>query len=139
HGPNKHEWADFETYNITLEQQLFDGRGGFEVAYNRDLLDNGNVMGLDSVISGYTLRVDMNSHLANGQVNPNFGRPFTTASSKASVREYDREAVRGTVYYDLDLREKGPGWLGRLLGRHRLTGSYTKLDNQTLLQNGNFA
>ena len=52
-------------------------RAGFELAANRDSLENGNWLGLDSIISGYALRVDMQSHLPNGMVNPNFGRPST--------------------------------------------------------------
>jgi outer membrane receptor protein involved in Fe transport len=139
HGPNKHEWTDFKAYNATIEQRLFDGKGGIELAFYREDLDNGNFIGLDSTISGYTLRVDMNSHLGNGQVNPNFGRPFTTAYSKASVRNYEKDAVRGTLFYDLDLRDKGPKWLGRLLGTHRITGTYTELDNSAFLSNNNYA
>ncbi len=140
HGPNKHEWADFQAYNGSIEQGFFDGKAGAELSFYHELLENGNVLGLDSTISGYTLRVDMNSHLGNGAVNPNFGRPFVTAYSKATVRDYEKNATRGTLYYDLDLRDSGgPKWLGKLLGRHRLTGTYTALDNQALLSNSNFA
>jgi hypothetical protein len=139
HGPNKHEWADFQAYNASIEQSFFDGRAGGERSFYRELLENGNVIGLDSVISGYTLRVDMNSHLGNGQLNPNFGRPFVTAYSKATFRDYEKNAARGTLYYDLDMRDAGPKWLGKLLGRHRLTGSYTELDNSAFLSNNNFA
>jgi hypothetical protein len=139
HGPNKHEWADFEAYNFTLEQRFFDGKAGAELSFYHELLENGNTTGLDSTISGYALRVDMNSHLGNGQVNPNFGRPFVVGYSRANVRDYAKNAVRGTAYYDLDLRDKGAEWLGKLLGRHRLTGTYTELDNKTFLSNGNFA
>lgn len=139
HGPNKHEWADFQAYNATLEQSFLDGKAGAEISAYHELLKNGNVIGLDSTISGYTLRVDMNSHLGNGQVNPNFGRPFVTAYSKATLRDYSKKATRGTLYYDLDLRDNGATWLGRLLGRHRLTGTYTELDNKAFLSNNNFA
>lgn len=139
HGPNKHEWSELETYNVTLEQQLFDGDGGFELAFNRDRLDNGATLGLDSVISGYTLRVDMNEYLGNGQPNPNFGRPYTTAYSKATLRNYDRETLRATAYYNLDLRDLGSERVGQALGQHRLTATYTELDNEALLQNNNFA
>lgn len=140
HGPNKHEWADFQAYNGSIEQSFFDGKAGAELSFYHELLENGNVIGLDSTISGYTLRVDMNSHLGNGQVNPNFGRPFVTAYSKATLREYEKNATRGTLYYDLDLRDVGgPKWLGKLLGRHRLTGTYTALDNSAFLSNNNFA
>lgn len=138
HGPNKYEWADFDSYNITLEQRFLEGKAGVEVAFNRETLDNGSAMALDSVISGYTLRVDINTHLPNGQPNPNFGRPFTTGYSRFSVRAYDRDAARATAYYDLDLRKVRDGRLGRFLGRHMLTGTHTRLDNVTQTQNNNF-
>jgi outer membrane receptor protein involved in Fe transport len=138
HGPNKYEWADFDSYNITLEQRFLQNKAGVELSFNRETLDNGSGMGLDSVISGYTLRVDINTHLPNGQINPNFGRPFTTAYSRMSVRAYDRDAARATAYYDLDLRKVREGRLGRFLGRHMLTGTYTQLDNNTQTQNNNF-
>lgn len=140
HGPNKQEWARFHTYNATLEQTLFNGRAGFELAVNRDSLDNGNAMGLDSIISGYTLRVDMETMLPNGQPNPNFGRPFTVAYSKANLRNYVRDTARATAYYNLDLRKVGSRpWIGRLLGQHRFTGTYTDYENTAFLSNGNFA
>ncbi|HYC69836.1 MAG TPA: TonB-dependent receptor plug domain-containing protein [Opitutaceae bacterium] len=139
HGPNKHEWADFEAYNVSLEQRFLEGKGGAELSVYHELLANGNTTSLDSTISGYALRVDMNSHLGNGQVNPNFGRPFVVGYSRANVRDYSKGAVRGTVYYDLDLRDQGSPWLGKLLGRHRLTATYTELDNKTFLSNNNFA
>jgi hypothetical protein len=138
HGPNKHEWADFQAYNFTLEQRLFEGKGGAELSVYHELLENGNTNLLDSTISGYALRVDMNSHLGNGQVNPNFGRPFVVGYSRANVRDYSKNAMRGTLYYDLDLRDKGANWLGKLVGRHRFTGTYTELDNKTFLSNNNY-
>jgi outer membrane receptor protein involved in Fe transport len=141
HGQNKHEWADFEAYDFTIDQRLFNGKGGAEFSFHRELLDNGNVMQLDSVISGYTLRIDMNSHLGDGRVNPNFGRPFVTGYSKATLQRYEQEGMRGTVYYDLDLQNisKRANWIGKLLGHHRLTGTWTSLDNSAFESRNNFA
>ncbi|HEY1111348.1 MAG TPA: TonB-dependent receptor plug domain-containing protein [Opitutaceae bacterium] len=139
HGPNKHEWARFHTYNATIEQRLLDGKAGAELAFNRDSLDNGSMLGLDSIISGYSLRIDMQNKLPDGRPNPNFGRPFTVAYSKASVRAYDRDTARATGYYNLDLRKTGSERLGKILGLHRFTGTYSKYENTALLSNGNFA
>jgi hypothetical protein len=92
------------------------------------------------VISGYTLRLDMIEILGNGERNPNFGRPFTTAYSKASVLANDRDVYRATAYYNLDLREtRGPEWLGKVLGRHVLNASYTDYENVSLLEKNDFA
>lgn len=139
HGPNKHEWSRFNTYNVTMEQRLLEGRAGAELAFNLDSMDNGSVLGLDSIISGYALRIDMQNRLPNGQTNPNFGRPFTVAYSKANIRATDRETLRGTAFYILNLREKGPAWLGKVLGQHRFNGTYTEYRNTAFGSNGNFA
>lgn len=139
HGDNKHEWARFHTYNFTVEQRLLQGRAGAELAFNRDSLDNGSTLGLDSIISGYALRIDMQNKLPNGQTNPNFGRPFTVAYSKASVRSSDRDTARATGFYSLDLRKRGPEWLRQGLGLHRFTGTYSKYINTAQVSDGNFA
>ncbi|HWA26524.1 MAG TPA: TonB-dependent receptor plug domain-containing protein [Lacunisphaera sp.] len=140
HGPNKYEWARFHTYNAALEQRLFDGNGGLELAVNRDVLKNGSTLDLDSIISGYALRIDMQTMLPNGMANPNFGRPFTVAYSKAGLRRYVRDTGRITGFYNLDLRKVGDRpWLGRLLGQHRFTGTYTNYENTAFLSDGNFA
>lgn len=140
HGPNKQEWARFHTYNVTLEQSFLDQRAGVELAFNRDSLQNGSSLGLDSIISGYTLRVDMQTLLPNGQPNPNFGRPFTVGYSKAGLRRFDRDTARATAFYNLDLRKTGNRpWIGQVLGHHRITGTYTDYRNETFLSEGNFA
>jgi catecholate siderophore receptor len=138
HGPNKYEWARWQSANVTAEQLLFDGRGGIELSANREKLDNGSVLPLDSTISGYTLRIDMNSHLFDGQMNPNFGRPFVTAYSRMNVKSFDRDALRGTAFYDLDLRKTGNQTLGKILGRHRFTASHTRNVSTSLQENGNW-
>jgi outer membrane receptor protein involved in Fe transport len=137
-GVDKREFSDWNTFNVTAEQLFFDGKAGVEVAYNREELDNGSAMPLDSTISGYTLRVDVNTHLPDGTPNPNFGRPFTTAYSKSVVKSDDRDVARATAFYDLDLQKTGPHWLGYLLGRHRLQLSHTRQEETALVEGGNF-
>ncbi len=136
--PDKREWADWDAYNVTAEQLLFDGRGGVEVAYNREEFDNGSAMPLDSTISGYSLRIDINTHLPDGTPNPNFGRPFTTAYSRSVVKTAERDVARATAFYDLDLRETGSDWLGRALGSHRFQASHSRQTMSLLNEGGNF-
>lgn len=138
HGVDKREYVDWTTYNVTLEQLFLEGHAGFELSYNQEELDNGLAMPLDSTISGYTLRVDINSHLPDGTPNPNFGRPFVTAYSKSTVKSADRDVVRATGFYDLDLREVGSEWLGRTLGRHRFQVSHSRQKLTSFSENGNF-
>ena len=138
HGPNKLEWAKWTTGNVTLEQLFLDGRAGVELAANREAFDNGSAYLLDSTISGYTLRVDINSHLHNGDLNPNFGRPFVTAYTRLNRISNDRDTMRGTAFYDLDLRKTGGSRLGKILGRHRLTTSHTRSVTTSLRESNNW-
>ena len=135
---DKREFADWRTFNFTAEQLLFDGKGGIEAAYNHEELDNGSAMPLDSTISGYTLRIDINTHLPDGTVNPNFGRPFVTAYSRSVVREQERDVGRLTAFYDFDLRDAGPEWLGQVLGTHRVQAAHTRQESSVFNEGGNF-
>ncbi len=138
HGSDKREFADWDTFNITGEQLFLDGKAGIEVAYNHERLDNGSAMPLDSTISGYTLRLDINTHLPDGTPNPNFGRPFTTAYSRSVVKWSERDVVRATGFYDLDLRDAGPEWLGKFLGTHRFQAAHSRQETSAFTEAGNF-
>ena len=138
HGQDKLEWAKWHTYNASIEQLLFDGKGGIELSANREKLDNGSVLPLDSTISGYTLRIDINTHLPNGLRNPNFGRPFTDAYTRLVRKSFDRDTMRATGFYDLNFRKTGPEWLGRFLGRHRIQADHTRMTYTSLLEPANF-
>lgn len=137
-GVDKREFADWKTFNVTGEQLFLEGKAGVELAYNHEELDNGAAMPLDSTISGYTLRVDINTHLPDGSPNPNFGRPFTTAYSRSVVKATERDVARATGFYDLDLREAGPTWLGRVLGTHRIQAAHTRQESSLFNESGNF-
>lgn len=121
-GPNKNEWGFWEAFNVTFEQRL--GRNaGVEVAYNREFFDNGYVNALN--FRDYAIRVDINSRLPNGVTNPNYGRPYVTDVSWQQSNVSDRDALRATAYYDLDLVRGERHWFKKLLGRHVFTGSFT--------------
>lgn len=127
-GPNKFEWADWKTFNVTLEQFFFRRKAGIELAYDKQKLDQGNVLPLSSA-SAYTIRVDINTHLPNGMPNPNLGRPMTTGFQQANLSGADSDTARATGFYDLDLTKVGPTWLGKVLGSHRFTATHTRLQN----------
>ena len=124
-GPNKWEWADFNTYNITFEQQFLKGKAGVEVAWDRQNMELGNMLPLSSA-SAYSLRIDINEKLPNGVPNPNFGQPVVTGFQTNTLTIADSDVGRATGYYNLDLRRIGPKWLGQFLGTHLLTGTHTR-------------
>jgi len=122
-GPNKREWAFWDTINATFEQRL-GKNAGIEVAYDRQTFENGYINPFNFT-DGYAIFLDINRNLADGSLNPNFGRPYINNNSWQGSYHDDRDTFRLQGYYDLDLKNVVHGWLGRLLGRHTFTGNYT--------------
>ena len=122
-GLNRREWAFWKTYNASFEQRL-GAHAGFELAFDKQFLDAGYVQPFQ--FRNHAINIDINTHLPNGTPNPNLGRPFiNSAAGFQSSSSTDREAYRATAYYDLDLERRRPGWLGKVLGKHIFTGSFT--------------
>lgn len=66
-----------------------------------------------------TMYVDTNSKLLNGQPNPHFGQSFLdTYASDQFIDTEKNNNYRASLAYQLDLRNKVPGWLS-WLGHHR--------------------
>lgn len=126
-GPNKYEDQRWHSVNFTVEQRL--GRNaGLELSFDRQHLSNAFVNPVGG--GAYSISIDFNSKLPNGLPNPNYGRPYFANTGWVTSDERDRQAFRATAYYDLNLKRLLPGtpWLGKILGQHTFTGSYT---NQT--------
>ncbi|HYP17614.1 MAG TPA: TonB-dependent receptor, partial [Opitutus sp.] len=125
-GPNKKEWQSFNRFNVNLAQTFFDGDVGFEFAYDQQKYRNGQLTILAD--RAYTLYIDVIKYLADGSLNPNFGRPFvgdTLANNVANVSE--RDSKRATAYVRHDFSEKNPdSLLGRILGTQTLTGFFNE-------------
>ena len=126
-GPTKSEYYDFEAYNVAIEQLLFDGNLGAEVAFDRQNFDNGyfGIYTQGGGIDQGSINIDVNSNYPNGDLNPNYGRPFISASGRAAERQNERESLRFTGFAKLNLEEKLDGRLGRILGQHTITGLYS--------------
>jgi hypothetical protein len=124
-GPNKREWAFWDTFNASFSQDL--GRNaGVEVAYDWQRLDNGYVQPLQ--FRQNTIAIDINTHLMNGMPNPNLGRPMVnTAYGQTNTGSVERDAWRASAYYKLDFTRGKISWLAKLLGRHVFTGSHSDM------------
>ncbi|MDA1069069.1 MAG: hypothetical protein O3C43_21495 [Verrucomicrobia bacterium] len=118
---------DFDAYNLTLEQGLFGGRAGIELAYDKQEhfrhielpFSSGQTSGANGVGD---ISIDVNEYLGNDMPNPNLGRPMMKTRNNTSNILSEREAGQATAYYildPLDLNEK-LGWLGR----HVFTGFF---------------
>ncbi len=131
-GPNKREWENFDILNISYDQTWqFDlGSAGFEVSHADENLDRSWYDMLDGG-RGYTINIDLNTHLNWGDVNPNFGRPFVAGPNRRQQIDFVREVQRATAFYDVDFKNKDGKimkWFGRHVGtffgqRYTLTNS----------------
>lgn len=118
---------DFDTINVALEQTFFeDNRAGFEVVFDRQ--DYGRwsrIMYGDNIIrsSPSGPGIDIHELLANGEPNPNLGRPFVSQlGSNFNTYDAEREAARLTAFYELNFEDLFADSWGRWLGRHTITG-----------------
>ena len=127
-GPNKREWAFWKTYNAAFEQRL-GSHAGFEVAFDKQFLDAAYVE--PNQFRNHMITVDINTKLPNGAPNPNVGRPVVYGAEGFQSQSYTkREAYRATAYYDLNLTRIRNNRLGKLLGRHVFTGSFTSQERR---------
>jgi hypothetical protein len=121
-GPNKFENTRWKTYNVTLEQRL-GAHAGVEFAVDKQELESAI-----NNPSNTNILIDINTKLPDGATNPNFGRPYAASVGWAESQIRDREGARVTAYYELDLRKNSRDWLGKLLGKHIVTGNITSSD-----------
>ncbi|KAF0096047.1 MAG: TonB-dependent receptor plug [Puniceicoccaceae bacterium 5H] len=124
-GPNKHEWIDFDAFNASIIESLFDDRLGFELAYDMQSMDRGQEHAISG--NGYAISVDVLDVLPNGQDNPNVGRPMVLSRGGANQsEERDRETFRATVFGEVRFSDyfDSDSPMARIFGRHRFTGMY---------------
>ncbi len=116
---------DFDAKSFALEQELFGGKGGIELAYDTQRYNNNyhNPFsgGGGNTSRSYQLRVDVMRYLQTGEANPNVGRVYLSDFSTAIREEQTkRDSKQATGFYNLDLTEKTG--FARFLGRHVFTG-----------------
>ncbi len=121
----------FQVGNAAITQELFGGKGGFELAFDQQRTRStrllpfsfGNNSG-GSPASG--ISIDVAQYLSNDQPNPNVGRPFIDQQGITDRTQTGlREAFRATAFYRLDLEERGKKLFGLPLGNHVFTGLHT--------------
>ncbi|WP_044891521.1 TonB-dependent receptor plug domain-containing protein [Opitutus terrae] len=146
-GPNKREWQNFRHYTLSLAQTFFDDRMGFDISYNKEDYNNGQL----SIISDsrQAIYVDVNSVYANGTgdpgltgaepfsngtPNPNVGRAFITDNGIGGNNSFRSEAenARLTGFATHDFTRGGNrSWVARALGQHTLTALVGKDKRKT--------
>lgn len=116
-GPNSEGDSDFQNFEVSLQQLLFNRKAGFEVAFNQQKWEEG-YQSLFNQAAPY-ISIDVNSRMWTGEVNPNFGRPFISTAGAASYTDQKVDTSRAKLFYELDLQEKlGNRLVGGILGKH---------------------
>jgi outer membrane receptor for ferric coprogen and ferric-rhodotorulic acid len=140
-GPNSRQWQGWDAFNLALEQTFFDNRLGLQVMYDHQNYHDGeqdlfgNFVSVDVLANSYQTPWPYGTSVRkyNGSgtagTNPNAGRAFVGGNSNqdASSSKTTRENIRVTGTGELratDFLKKS--WLSDFLGRHVLTGLYSK-------------
>ena len=124
-GDNKREWENWDAYNLNLTQTFLDDRIGVQLVFDEQRYRNGG----ESLLGyGHAISLDITQYNQDLTENENLLRPFIAASggSGSSYRS-KREAFRGQLFGEFRTSDVTSNeFLIRLLGRHRLTGVYSK-------------
>lgn len=138
-GPNKHEFNDFDAYNIALSQTFLNNRVGFELTYDRQ----DALWGYRNFLSGdgSVITVDTMSVLADGSANPNVGRPMTISGGGSAGFFWQnriRASKRVTGFGELNFGDfmNRESTLAKILGRHVFTGLWSEQNNRSESRNG---
>lgn len=127
-GPNKKEWQNWKAANLNLAQTFLDRRLGFELVYDEQRYDDGqiNIIGQNN---GQIITIDVMETYPDGTANPNVGRPMITSDSENNnARQTKRTNYRLTAFGELratDFLDPESG-LARFLGTHNFTGLYSE-------------
>ncbi|MBE7538430.1 MAG: TonB-dependent receptor [Opitutaceae bacterium] len=115
----------FHAFNAAFEQRAWEDRIGVELAYDSQRIDRRSRNAAFSSNNGNHIFIDVNKVLPTGQMNPNYGRPFTVAYGQSTwTNNYsDRETYRATGFLKYDFKDVSPT-LGKWLGRHTATALY---------------
>lgn len=125
----------FSAGNVALTQELFGGRGGLEVAFDRQRTRSTRLLPFSFGNNGggapaSAISIDVARYLPNDQPNPNLGRPFIDQQGITDrTQRGARDAYRATLFHRFNLASRGPRFLGLDLGNHVVTGLHTRNRN----------
>lgn len=124
---------DFDNFNISLEQVLFNGNAGFEIGYDFQSLYSSDYNAFSNGAARLTFDINRSLPIPNdlnyaetGDLsypeNPNFGRVWIETNANHREATFDRETIRFTGFVKHDCNDQlDESVLGRILGRHTVT------------------
>jgi outer membrane receptor protein involved in Fe transport len=125
-GNSKREMADWNIAHVDLTHSFLDHRVSYQLQYFKQQLEADRYAALGSASALY---VDAGALLPDGRPNPFAGKAYLRESPFTGQRANtaDRDSWRATLYVEHDFRAGGAdgraGLLGRILGKHYVTGS----------------
>lgn len=128
-GNSKRELADWNIAHVDLTHSFFNNRVSYQLQYFKQQLEADRYAALGSASALY---VDASALLPDGRPNPFAGKAYLRESPFTGQRANtaDRDSYRGTLYLEHDFRTRGSegraSRLGRLLGKHYVTGSFAR-------------
>lgn len=137
-GPNKREWQQWNAYNVSMVESLFNNRLVIQAVLDHQSYDNGQ----ESLLYSRTpvILLDLDSYLltyptwlSQAQTNPNVGRPVVFGDYGGGSSNYStRDNYQVTAAWDLNFKDFAPSSaLAKILGHHEITGlggKYTKAE-----------
>ena len=138
-GTTNEVTRDFDIQSFYLEQELFDGSVGLEIAWDKQTEERFTRTPFDSG-GDKTINIDITENLSSGDAdfdgvgdrhpNEGLGRPvvyYDGTVDNESTNE--QETFRFTMFGNLDFSDYFDGKLGKILGSHAVTGLYEDRDN----------
>ncbi len=140
-GPNNSQYQRFRSWNINATQTYFNGKAGFELAYDEQTYRNGHINWINNPTNIY---IDINQNIRRSTEfanpanygpevpNPGFRRLVLVSNVNDSGTEglrnqTDRSTARATGFLKFDLRERFKrNWLREMAGTHVLTGNVSR-------------
>lgn len=125
---------EFDAETFLLEQSLFEGRGGFELAFDKQFYQQYWHQPFGGGGRASTVYIDTSNYLIDGSVNPNAGRAFLSnyyTFDSETERTTKRENKRATAFYEVDFEDVNED-MGKWLGKHRFTGLWQS-EERTIL------
>ncbi|MBK1875285.1 TonB-dependent receptor plug domain-containing protein [Pelagicoccus mobilis] len=136
HIPGESQYAnhDYDVYNVVLEQNMMNNNLGVKLTFDSQRKDTERHFPLGR--AGYhSILIDTAMYKANGEPNPNLGRPMIAGMWDPEKFDFDeRDTMQLTAYYNLDFTEQD-GWT-KHLGKYAFMGLLNDYERHT--ENGSW-
>lgn len=135
-GENNTQYRKYRALNAAVAQTYFNGDLGWEFAYDEQVHRSGQINWINNPNN---INIDINQNIRRAteyanpadygpeRANPGFRRLVIVSGTEGLRTVNERDAVRGTAFYKLDLEKHFKrGIWSELLGNHIFTGNVSR-------------